>query len=246
MSIDEFYITLMNEEIDGIISDADAEKLLLYLGENPEAAKYFSELKETVGRIEETAEVESPNGIRDLIMESVYGRSRKGPVIQAAGQRSNWRSFVPVFAAGAAAGFILFAALRPLTDRAPGSSDYIGTIGASDVEHGSIERFDAEGIAGSVSPSYESGSIALAVTIDTDSEADLLLKFGEGISFESIHSSEGAAIQMEADETSLLVVHRGSAEYKIRLRAIEGASVEMRIFAKSAAVFAQKYTSGQK
>ena len=54
MSIDEAYIRMMNEEIDGIISEEDAEVLTSYVRSDPEAGIYYAELRATVRAIGDT------------------------------------------------------------------------------------------------------------------------------------------------------------------------------------------------
>jgi hypothetical protein len=244
MSIDEFYIRLMNEQIDGTISDGAAKKLAAHLMSDPEAEKYYEELKETVRAIDGAEELEPPPELRTRILDSVYGRSRKEPEVQAAGGRTFWRSFAPVFAAGVAAGFILFAAIRPLTDRTPEENGYGATIGATGSEQDSVKTFDAFGVKGSVLPVFESGSLTITIDLASDVEASVFLEFEGGVSFESIRSNEGAAYQMEVDEKSLLLVHHGEAEYAIRFRSVETAAVVLRIFTDGKTVAAMSFAVG--
>ena len=245
MSIDETYIRMMNEEIDGIISDEDKERLAEYVRSDPEAGKYYEEFCATARAIDDTPEVTPPHELREKIFESVYGRSREEPVAHASGDRTFWRSFVPVFAAGVAAGFILFAAIRQLPDRTPEEPGYGATIGASQDETDTAERFDAFGVTGSISPVFEIGSVTVTIKIESEVDASILLGFVEGASFESIRSSEGAAYQMEVDEKSLLLVHQGAAEYTVRFRSAEPAPLELRIFSDGKTVAAMKFSAGE-
>ena len=244
MNTDEFYIRLMNEEIDGIISGENAEKLAAYIMSNPEAERYYEELKDTIGAIDGAGELEPPPELRARIFDSVYGRSREETALQAAGQRTFWRSFAPVFAAGVAAGFILFAAIRPFTDRAQEENGYGATIGAAGNEKGSAEAFDAFGVKGSVLPLLESSAVTVTIDLASDVETSILLEFEGNVSFESIGSNEGAAYQMEVDEKSLLLVHHGEAKYVIRFRSVETAAVVLRIFTNGKTVTAMRFVAG--
>ncbi len=246
MSIDETYIRMMNEEIDGIISDEDRDKLAIYVKSDPEVATYYEELRSTVRAIDETGEVTPPPDLREKIFESVYGQSREEPVVHTSGGRNFWRSFVPIFAAGVAAGFILFAAIKQLPDRTPDDPGYGATIGASQGEDETAERFDAFGVKGSILPVFESGSVTVTIEIQSDMDASILLGFEESSSFESIRSSEGAAYQMEVDEKSLLLVHQGAAEYTVRFRSGEPAPLELRIFTDGKTVAAMKFSAEEK
>ena len=240
MNIDEFYIRLMNEEIDGVISGGNAEKLAAYIKSDPEAARYFEELRVTIEAIDDTGDLEPPAELRARIFDSVYGRSMEEPAAHAAGGRTFWRSFAPIFAAGVAVGFIFFAAIRPLTERTTEENDYGATIGAARSENEAAERFEAFGVKGSIIPVFESGSISLTIAIVSEVDASVLLEFEDGISFESIRSSEEAAYQMEVDEKSLLLVHHGEAEYIFRLRSAETAAIVVRIFTDGKTVTAMK------
>ena len=245
MNIDKYYIRLMNEQIDGIISDGDAEKLAAIIKSDPEAARYFEELRATIGAIDDTAELEPPRELRARIFESVYGRSREETTDHATWGHTLWRSYAPIFAAGIAAGFILFAAIRPLTDRAQEKDGYGATIGAVDSENEATEKFDAFGVKGSILPVFESGSISVTIAIASDVDASILLEFEEDASFESIRSNEGAAYQMEVDEKSFLLVHHGEADYIIRFRSAENAALVVRIFTDGKTVAAMKLTAGE-
>lgn len=245
MSINEFYIRLMNEQLDGIISGGDAEKLAAFIKSDPEAARYYEELRETLMAIDGTQKLEPPPELRARIFESIYERSRDESALQRAGGRTFWRSFAPVFAAGVAAGFILFAAIRPLTDRTPGENRYGATIGAVDSDSGSSEKFDTFGVKGSIFPVFESGSISVTIDIASDVDASVLLEFKDGVSFESIRSNEGAAYQMEIDEKSFLLVHHGEAEYVIRFRSGENPALVVRIFTDGKTVAAMNLVTGE-
>ena len=166
-------------------------------------------------------DLEPPAELRTRIFDSVYGRSREETAAHASEGRAFWRSFAPVFAAGVAAGFILFAAIRPLTERSNEEKDYGATIGAAPEKrsHREIRRLRGKG---SILPIFESGSVTLTIEIASEVDASVLLEFEDGTSFESIRSNEGAAYQMEVDEKSLLLVHHGDAEYIIRFSSAEG------------------------
>ncbi len=243
MNIDETYIRMMNEEIDGVISDGDAEKLASYVSSDPEAGRYFDELRATVRAIDDTVDVEPPPELRERIFDSVYGRSREEIWSRASGGRTFWRSFVPVFATGLAAGFILFAVIRQLPDRTPDEPGYGATIGAARGGNETTEIFDAFGVKGSILPVFESGSVTVTIEIASDMDASILIEFEETASFESIRSSEYAAYQMEVDEKSLLLVHQGKAEYIVRFRSAESAPLVLRIFSDGKTVAAMKFSA---
>jgi hypothetical protein len=243
MSVDEFYIRLMNEEIDGVISGGDADRLAELIRTDPEAARYFEELKAAVGALDDSPDLEPPSELRARIFDSVYGSS-KHEAARPAGGRGFWRSFVPVFAAGVAAGFILFAIVRPVTERFTGTSDYGATIGAAQDDNAAAERFDAFGVKGGIVPVFESGSITLTLELASETDVSVLVEFGEDVSFESIRSNEGAAYQMEVAQTSLLLVHDGEAEYIIRMRSTETGAVVIRIFTDGKTVAAMKFAAG--
>ena len=244
MSIDEHYIRLMNEEIDGVISEEDAKKLSRFIDADPEGKRYYLEMKDTVDAIEGSTELDPPPELRKRIFDSVYSRAEGAPSRLKRTGRSPWRSWVPVFAAGAAAGIILFAVLRPLFDGKPETGEYGATIGA--VGASEADEFEGDGISGSVLPVYEDGYLTLEVTISSGNDANILLDFVEGAAFESIVSSEGAAYQMEVSASSLLLVHRGEAEYSIRLRAGETVDVDLGVFSGEGAVAAIKYSTKEK
>ena len=246
MSIDERYIRMMNEEIDGIISDSDAESLDSYVRSDPEAARYYEELQAAVRAIDETGEVEPPPELRERIFESVYGRNGREAVTHPSEGRTFWRSFVPVFAAGVAAGFILFAAIRQLPDRSHEEPGYGATIGAAQGENQAAERFDAFGVKGSVLPEFESGSVTVTIAIASEVDASILLEFEEGTSFESIRSTEGAAYQMEVDrkEPPSRPPGRGGIYRQVPFGGVRRSSC-MRIFSGGQTVAAMRFAGAE-
>jgi hypothetical protein len=246
MSIGEEYIRMMNEEIDGVISEEDACRLADFIERNPEASRYYDELRETVRAIDGTGEVDPPADLRERIYDSVYGRPNGETALRAEGERTFWRSFFPIFAAGVAAGFIIFAAIRPMVTGSGNGGDHSATIGAVKEENDGPRAFDAHGVSGSVVPLVESGSLTLTVKIASEDDASLLLEYGEGMSFESIRSSEGAEYQMEVDGRSLLIVHRGDSEYVIRFRSAGSAKVDLRIFSGGNPVAAMSFVEADK
>jgi anti-sigma-K factor RskA len=244
MRIDEPYIRLMNEEIDGVISEENARKLAAFVMSDPEARRYYEDLRETVRALGEAGEVEPPPELRERIFDAVYGQSGGQTVQPVAAEHSFWRSFVPAFAAGVAAGLIIFAAIRPLTDRSPKEPGYEATIGAVEGGGGAAERFDAYGVKGSVLPVFERGSITVTMSMASDTEASILFDLGDGVSFESIRSNEGADYQMEVDGKSLLLVHGGDAEFIIRFRSADTPALDLRIFAGGKTVAAMRLSTG--
>ena len=245
MRIDKKYIRMMNEEIDGVISDSDAESLDEYVRSDPEAARYYEELQAAVRAIDETGEVEPPPGLRERIFDSVYGRNGRVAVTRPSEGHAFWRSFVPIFAAGVAAGFILFAAIRQLPGRSHEEPGHGATIGAVQNGDAAAERFDAHGVSGSVLPEFESGSLTVTIQITSDVDASILLEFEEGSSFESIRSTEGAAYQMEVDDKSLLLVHQGGAEYIVRFRSAGPTQLVMRIFSDGQTIAAMRFAGAE-
>jgi hypothetical protein len=233
----------MNEEIDGVISEDDARGLAAFILSDPEARRYYDDLRETVRSIGGAGEVEPPPELRERIFDAVYGRPEEKTGRVYAPERSFWRSFVPAFAAGVAAGLIIFAAVRPLTDRAHEEPGYGATIGAAEQGGGAAERFDAYGVKGSVVPVFERGSVTVTLNMASGTEASVLFDLGKGVSFESIRSNEGAAYQMEVDGKSLLLVHQGEAEYIVRFRSAEIPAIDLRIFADGKTVAALRLTA---
>ena len=118
---------LMNQEIDGVNSPAEARELHGHLAENPESRRLFGELKEAVGIFERVTPLEPPPGLQGRILAST------GPLHRPL--RRGWRSglreiFGPVlrpavaasFALGLIAGFLVVEGYRNQ------SQDSVGTM----------------------------------------------------------------------------------------------------------------------
>lgn len=238
MHAEQYYRDLMNAEIDGVITEEEARILAERLRTDPRARKYYDELRLTVSLLDGEGEVSPPAGLRERILGALGGdRAAKTP--QPAGpERRTWRGrrYIPAFAAGLAAGLILFAAVlqRPGTPVSPDRSG--GSIGTGDgvpaVQETIVATFEEEGIWGSVAASFDTDGTAVTLRISADTEATALFTYGDGVEFDGIFAPGAPPFQMEADRETLLLVHRGAGEYTIRLRGggRERDTVDLKIF----------------
>ena len=121
--IDERYIELMSSEIDGVNTPAESDELRRHLAENLDAQRYYLELRKSVGLLENAGEIsppgEMPRNIMDLIDKRHPGEA--GDAIRdprpAIAVVKPFRSYLKPgyawsFAAGLAAGLLIFAAAR--------------------------------------------------------------------------------------------------------------------------------------
>jgi hypothetical protein len=75
--------------------------------------------------------------------------------------------------------------------------------------------------------------VSIAIIVRAVTEATALFEFGPGLQFEGISSLEGAPFQMEVERGSLMIVHNGAGEYRVRLRGFGPARgpVALKVFA---------------
>lgn len=132
--LDKSIIALINSDLDGVASAEEGERLRRICAENPEARKYVEELRALSRGLAEVTRGVPPPALRPAIMRSIAGRT-------AASRRESqslFRGFslrMPlslkpalVFAAGVAAGLVLFAVGTRVM--APGGMDEKDLVGS--------------------------------------------------------------------------------------------------------------------
>lgn len=235
MHTEEYYRDLMNAEIDGVITKEEARILAARLESDPKAREYYEELRRAVQLLDGADEVSPPADLREQIMDAVRGdRAHEAPRAAAVSRgRTWWRSgYVPAFAAGVAAGLLLYAALSwdgtgtiP-TERSEGT---IGLDGGPRTNDRRTTEFTGTGIEGSVAADVDSAGTTVLLRISSGTETTALFEYGAGVAFEGISSPTGAPFQMEVGDGNVLIVHRGDGEYIVRLRG--SGPVDLKIFA---------------
>ena len=244
MHTEEYYRDLMNAEIDGVITDEEAAILAERLRTDPGARQYYEELRRTVRLLDGAAEVSPPPELRGRILGAVgSGEAPGAPRTSRAGTRS-WQParYIPAFAAGMAAGMLLFAAAvhhggSPVPAERSGGTIGAGTTTAQAVSDSTTE-FEGNGVNGSVAASSDSAGTTIILRVTSQTEATALLEYGAGFAFEGISSPDGTPFQMEVEAGSLLIIHQGTAEYRVRLRSTGTAlePVDLKVFTAGAVV----------
>ncbi len=132
--LDKSIIALINSDLDGVASAAEKERLRRVCAENAEARKYAEELRALSRGLSEVNRGVPPPTLRPAIMRSIAERSAAA----RRGSQSIFRGFslrMPlrlkpalVFAAGVAAGLVLFAVGTRVV--APGGMDEKDLVGS--------------------------------------------------------------------------------------------------------------------
>ena len=194
--IDERYIELMNNEIDGHNTPAQSDSLRSYLESDPEAQCLFSELQQSASLIAESEEVapptEMPRRIMDLVAES-EARDPGDPASRAwrdNGDRARRRRFGTflkpasawAFAAGLTLGLLAFAAFE-LMWRGELSHDQLrgdmAVPARSGVEmHGSPWQVDGADFTGSVTARRTEDQFVLRIVGTAGADTRFILEHG--------------------------------------------------------------------
>jgi len=76
---EERYIELMNREIDGLNSHKESAELETHLRKNPEAERYYRELRFVAAALDRVPEIEPPPELKATILASIFGDEAGAP-----------------------------------------------------------------------------------------------------------------------------------------------------------------------
>lgn len=224
--IDERYIELMNGEIDGVNSPAESRELRDYLEAHPEGRRHFEELKE-LGRVFAEADVVSPpSGLANAVLAAVAERDRVSPVGEYLDRlREFFRPaprarFAYAFAAGVAAGFVIFIALSLTVPQVvPGNpSELMATLGIGGercfpaADHVS---FDVQGASGAAAVHYCAENVTVDLSLTAASEVVVVFTHDAEVDFEALRALQSGdhAVRVVGDRVEL--THSGTRDYTI-------------------------------
>ena len=230
--IDERYIELMNNEIDGHNSSAQSDSLRSFLESDPEAQRLFSELQQSAGLIAESEEVAPPAEMPRRIMDLVAETDARDPASRAwrdNGDRARRRRFGTflkpasawAFAAGLTLGLLAFAAFE-LMWRGELSHDQLrgdmAVPARSGVEmHGSPWQVDGADFTGSVTARRTEDQFVLRIVGTAGADTRFILEHGgspDGVAYRNLAGPPGT-LNSASGRTTLAIA--GTGEHIVAL-----------------------------
>jgi hypothetical protein len=226
--IEERYIELMNQEIDGANSPAESSALHTYLSTHPEGQSYYNELLELEETFDEIRSVPPPPELRAAILAEIQGSG------EATERRGIFNGifdafrFSPrmayAFAAGLIIGIGLFAILSrvsPVTS--PGDVERLyGTLAdtGATAPFPATEpvTFDLPGGSGSVRARSSGNATVAEINLSTDTQVQIFLEFGEHVRFDGFRALDSGDHTMQLVGNQAELTHSGVGNYAVILR----------------------------
>lgn len=238
--MDERLTELMNREIDGENSRGDSEELRRALESDPEARAYYEDLVELGTRFEQAGEVEPSRTLR----REIFASTTRGRRPAARGRRSLLPDglrdlFTPRLAYAFAAGVAIGAVLLALITGVGGGPDALdpaalrGTLAPWDVparfDAGERLEFDVPMGWGKGCIYYSSSDIWAELSLDTDSETEIVFRHDGDVSFDRLQAVEAGehAVSTAGGRTTL--THVGVGQYVIVFRDSDESLSPMRV-----------------
>ena len=214
--IPEKYRILMNNEIDGVNTPADREELDLYLADQPEARRYFEELKIFLGAIEELSCQPLPVDLHGRIMRAVGTKRSKG--------HESWQEFIfgrlrmgyaLSAAIGVMAGFLLHILIpvdgmgRDLTAlelfRGTNTTELVsGWVAATPLD------LPGDDVGGQIFTYRQDDQILVRVNLRGSREVKLAFSFKDKAHLQGIHYGANEGFQTTAGGNTLELVGQGA------------------------------------
>lgn len=215
--VNEKYIILMNQEIDGENTPQDSADLKAFLHGNAEAEQVFGSLKHVSASMDGMEQVEPPSYLKNRILNQIDTKRylpketfSLGTLLESVkGLRLTWR-FAVSFAGGAVAGIVLLILLNSVTDQDLKFQDwdmYRGTIVPEVLLDPTyvIDSIlvDEASVAGEISLRYIDPYLVLHMDLETQDPIQIEFNLDDAlIEFQGMRISE-----IEAPPN--LVVHAG-------------------------------------
>jgi hypothetical protein len=189
VSTENYYIELMNKEIDGLITPQEKVDLQNYLSENPAAKKLYQELKHTVKVLTQLPQFEPSPNLKKRIINSLDFRQYKK--IEKGANLFSWLSqrfqvsrpqLAYIFTFGLVIGFIIHLLFftQPIDQKSLNLDDLTGTIGIIDSkEFINIRKIplDFPDISGNIEIGKLANFIILTTTLFSQNQYKLVVEY---------------------------------------------------------------------
>jgi len=220
-------VALMNGEIDGENSASESLELRAILESNDEARAYYDDLRELGARFSEAGEIEPPPGLRHEVLTATTRAARSRERVRAARLRllpgrlldSLTPRLAYAFAAGVAAGLVVFALVVGFEGGVKNTGALRGTLAAWELPErsatASTVEFEFPDGLGDGQVHY-SGALAKAeLSVRAGREAEISFRYGETVSLEAVSapSVDGYSVRVGYGET--ILTQSGAGDYTL-------------------------------
>lgn len=226
--VDEKYIALINQEIDGANSPRETAMLQDHLATNAEAQQFYDEMLATASLLQEVKPVEPPAHLQHVIMNRLpvnrYGAST--PTSWWAELREWWEvkfnfKYVYAFAGGLAVGVALFVLVSPTPSL--DSEQLTGTMIQHDEKNAlrTIKEItiNRDGVTGSLAVQQSAEAVRTELALDSTQPIELTLSFdAQQFGFTSLTMLNDAALgEAILIPSAVQLTHSGRKSYVIDL-----------------------------
>ena len=235
MSIDKYYIELMNKEIDGLISPQEKADLEDYLSENPAAKKLYQEFKYTTDLLTQVPQfTPSPNLKKRIINSLDFNRYAKNEI---GVNLFSWLSrrlhvsrpqLAYIFAFGLIVGFIIHLLFftQPFDQKSLNLDDLVGTIGIIDSKgFVSIQKIpiDLPDISGDIEIGKLANFIILTTTLFSQNQYELFIEYNNSeVSFIGMKPQTTPQFLVETRRSRLKISHYGNSNNTLVFQRSDG------------------------
>lgn len=203
---------LINRDIDGDNSPEESRELENALRSDPGARRYRDDLLELSGRFTRAGMIDPPPALRRGILAATTRRPatvrRRRSLLPDAVREAFTPRLAYAFAAGVAAGALLFALLAgpgPETGGIPPDAAR-GTLapwGSSGLETTECMQFDMPGGSGTGCVTYSSDGIRVAISLDSERETRLVLSHEGDVRFAEYRTTGAGELGIADDHVTI-------------------------------------------
>lgn len=226
--IDEKYIRLMHQEIDGENSPEQCAELEAYLASNPEAQDFYRELKNLSSNLDAVERLEPPPNLAKRIINAIpknkykkRQRSRTSESFLASLKARLDYSYVYAFSGGLAVGaLVAFLLLSTMGDASLNISHLAGTLRETttieDFDTIHVTRIDAAEVQGTVRFKRKDRTILSEITLNAPEQIELLLRFdAPSVGLHGVSALEETGLQTSSGPGAISLTHVGAGTYAL-------------------------------
>ena len=261
--IEQKYVDLMNQELDGANTPAQTRELETYLQGNPAARDHYRELALALNLFEKVAMVDPPPGLAAAIVDRAAPMSKDSTVPSAvpeglglwAACRQLFRqrprlAHAMTFSAGLACGLLLLSGSLWLDDRHGAELDgkVLGTANVQERGGGQVTsgQWQDPAVQGLYRARLEGRDLGLGLEVQADQPAVLRITHGQGTSLQHFHTDNPAASRLTVSATAVEVNLTGRGSYELEFHRIDESvsPMEMSVFSEGRLVHTESLPKG--
>jgi hypothetical protein len=240
------YMELMNLELDGTITPAEARCLADYLAQHADAHSYYLEMRRALGLFGGVPLLEPPTGLRPRILAAV-ARKPTG--------RGRWRSLrvspalAGAFGVGLVVGMILLGTIYRIppawltvpSTEIPGS--IVAEVAAGHGVAGEPLQISLAGISGTVRTYADGDEILIRLGLECDRRVDVRFEYDERLACAAYRTESPTSCDITFSGKQIELTHDGHGAYDFVLQHTEliTPSIRMQILEDRRVLFERSF-----